>query len=188
MRSSFTIKLGSLAHTTWEEYMKIKKTIAVLIALFILAMAVILDKGVSGLAAFWNAPSFLFILIPLISILVLSDNLSELTRGFWIVNGHTEFTMKEFKSTRNAFDMTIKVVTSLSVLGFLIGFINMNGMLSVEDNQELLRSAQYIDLYSRYYAGFSIALLTIVYGIVLNIFLFAIRSRVNKEIIYRRRQ
>lgn len=159
--------------------MNIKKTIAVMILILILVMSVVIGGGLRGILAFWDAPSLLFLLIPLISVLVLSDNLSDFIRGFRIVNGNTEFTIKEFKASKNAYDMTIKVVFILSVLGTMIGLINMGAYNGLE------YSGKELELYIHLYAGASIAVLTILYGSILNIFFYAIRSRIAKEIIYR---
>ncbi len=159
--------------------MKVKKAIAVIIALLILALGVVIDKGFGGLATYWNAPSLLFIMIPLISILVLSDNLNELVIGIGVINGKKEYTMKELHSSKNAYNMIIKVVLSLSILGTLIGIINMSGYGQADWSG--------LELLHLYHAGLSVALLTIVYGIILNIFFYAIKSRINKEIIYRER-
>lgn len=108
--------------------------------------------------------------ILLIAMLTLSDNLSDFLRGFSIVMTDNEFTTKELKASLNAIEASIKLTLTSAVIGLFIGTI---GILTQIDNPSKIGPAA------------AIALLTVLYAFIINLFLYGTKAKIKKELIYR---
>lgn len=149
-----------------------KRIIAICLLVFILMLGVSLDTGISGLIAYWNIPSLLVVGIIVISMLMLSDNISDFFRGFNIVMTDKAYTTKELKASHNAIDTGIKLTYLSGIVGLIIGMI---GLLSRLDDPSAIGPA------------LAVAMLTVLYAALINIILYASRAKIKKELIYRKK-
>ena len=160
--------------------MSLKRLLAVVVMVVTLMLTVIIDKGVAGLLGFWNAPSLVLPLVVVICFLIAADSFGDFVRGFKIANGLGECTMKELKSSKNAYDLAVRLVALCSVLMFFIGGINVLGNpgYALYNNG----SAEAWEIYSVVLAILS---LTLLYGLIGLMVIYSVRAKIIKEIIYR---
>ena len=152
-----------------------KKVIATILLVLMFVMVMVLDRGINGLVSFWNAPSLIFLLVVDGAVLVLSDCVADFMRGLKIAAGNTEFTMKEMKSSYIAYKLLVKVTFISSIVGSLVSFVNMTPFIHLESNDNV----------NYFFAALGIAIITIVYGLIINILVLSVEAKINKEIIYR---
>lgn len=152
-----------------------KKIFAIGLLLITFLMAIAIDAGFNGMITFWNAPSLLFVVLIDIAVLILSDNVSDFLRGISVARGNTEFTLKEMKSSYVAYSLLIKVTFISSILGTMVGLTNMAPFINFTNEDDI----------SYFFVATGVAILTIIYGLIINMFLLALRARINKEMIYR---
>lgn len=162
--------MPSLINNRRERTYSMKRIFGIILLAVILILMILLDQGINGLFTFWNAPSLIIVLVITLSMLMLSDNLSDFTRGFNIVMSSKEYTTKELNSSYNAIDTSIKLIYLSGFIGIMIGCI---GILSQIDDP------------SAYGPALAVALLTVFYSALINIFLYATRAKIKKELIYR---
>lgn len=144
-----------------------KKTLSLFV--FILGLGLLLYMA-GGLSMFINFPSITIIFLLVSSMLIVSDNMEDFLRGFKIMNSNCEFTNKELKSSVNALDFCIRMLSLSGVLCGIISIISLLGALN-----DTARIGEYA----------SLLLLSLLYVSFIIILLLPIKYKLKKEIIYR---
>lgn len=147
-----------------------KRILSIIILFAILLGMILIDSGTNGLVTFINMPSLIIIVVPVFAMLVLSDNLSDFFRGFNIVMTDNSYTTKELNASLNAIETTIKLVSITAVIGFFIGFTQI--------------LAYYYES-SLFGPSMGVAVLTILYALIINLFLYGTKAKIKKALIYR---
>lgn len=145
-----------------------KRILTLVVMVIAMQLAIVIDKGVAGLVAFWNAPSLVIVLVIPISMLILSGTLQDFLVGLKFAVINNSISVKQLKASRNAYDLGIKLVMLSAVFGSMTGFVNL---LSSLDDPSAIGPA------------LAIALLTIYYAVIINMFLYGIRSKIKRELI-----
>lgn len=148
-----------------------KRILSILIMVIFMILAIALDSGIVGLVAFWNFPSLILILVIVFPMLIFSNNMPDYIRAYDIAITNHDYTTKELECSYTALGLAIRLTYLAAVFGFFTGLI---GILS------------HIDDPSAFGPALAIALLTVYYAAIMNIFQYAIQAKVKKELIYRK--
>lgn len=147
-----------------------KRILSIAFMLLFMALTIIIGGGIAGLASFWDAPSMLVVVAIAVPMLIFSDNFPDFIRAFDIAITKHDYTTKEIECSEQAMGLAIRLIFLTGIFGFFTGFINMLGHIS--EPSMIGPSA-------------AIALLTVYYSIIINIFFYAVQAKVKKELIYR---
>lgn len=147
-----------------------KRLLALLVILITLLSILLLGGGYRGLAYFIDIPSLLLIAFILFPTLILSDQLKDYLRGFSFLMVQGEMTTKEIEVSLNAMDLAIKTVYFSGGFGALAGLVMILGSLNDPTS---------------FGPALAVAILTFFYAVIINLFQYAVKSRLKKESIYR---
>jgi ABC-type protease/lipase transport system fused ATPase/permease subunit len=152
--------------------MKAKKSIVRLISIVMLVVMLFwMLASYDKVSSFFDTGTILFITIIPLSMIIFSNQWSDFIRAISIAMGSTEFTTREYKASLNAITLSMNCVLMSGIFGTLAGVI---------------MQLSYMNMYPESAAaGFAIAGLSILYAMMINIVQYAIKSMINKEIIYR---
>lgn len=148
--------------------------IAGIILLFmVLIFAIYIGGGDQGIGAFIDVPSLLFVTLIPFGMLLLAGLIPDYFRGIGIGAGKSEYTLKEYKSSAIALGLAIKMFYLSGVIGTVVGVM------------QILR---YLDDISNLGPAASVCLITVFYAMILNAIHYAVKARIDQEIVYRDNQ
>lgn len=126
--------------------------------------------GSTSLRSVIDFPSLVIVILIPCSVLSFADQWPDYLRAISIAMGNTEFTSKEYKASRNALRLSIRLFWMSGIIGTLIGFVlilsNLDSINSVGQSM-------------------AIGSLTLLYSMVFNMLHYGIFAKVEKELIYR---
>ncbi len=131
---------------------------------------IFIGGGDRGFIAFFDVPSFLIVITIPLSMLLFAGQITDYFRAVQMAAGADDFTIKEFKSSSIALSLAIRMFYMSGIIGTVVGIIQI--LIYVEDP-------------SNFGPAISISLLTFFYSIFFNTIHYAIKSRIDKEIVYR---
>jgi len=146
------------------------RIIGIILLFLILAGAIYIGGGPSAITAFIDFPSLLIVVIIILSMLLFTGQLTDYSRAISIGMGKTEYTMKELKSSSIAINLSIKICYLSGIIGTFIGII------------QILR---HLDDPSSVGPAISVSFLTVFYSLFINVIQYAIKAKIDKEIVYR---
>lgn len=142
----------------------------VVVLIAVLIAAIFIGGGEYGLGAFIDFPSVLIVVIIPLSMLMLAGQVTDYLRAIQIAGGRSDFTLKEFKSSSIAIGLTIRMIYMSGVIGTLVGVMQILIYLSDPAN---------------IFPALSVSLLTLFYALFFNSLHYAIKAKIDKEIVYR---
>jgi len=147
-----------------------KRIIGIILLFLIWIGAIFISGGPSGIRAFIDFPSLLIVVIIILSMLMFAGQLSDYSRAIRIGMGETEYTMKELKSSSIAINLAIKICYLSGITGTIIGIMQI--LIYIHDP-------------ANFGPVVSVSLITLFYALFINIIQYAIKAKIDKEIVYR---
>ncbi len=153
----------------------IKKIVAIILIILVFYVTILLgsDFGINALGIFLDVPSFTFLIVPTMCVMVLADSFQDYFRAFkFSIGGNTDYTTKELESTKKAVKLNSVVLIVIGMSGSIVG-----SMLMLNN----------LDDPSRIGPRMAVAMIVLFYaliGVVINII---IGHKVDKELIYRKK-
>lgn len=129
--------------------------------------AIFMSGGIRAITYFIDMPSLLLVGGTTFLILAVSGLLHDFWQGFCIVCGRKEYTQNEIKDSWLAMKVTLLVIPLAGVFAFVVGLVSLMATLEGVD---------YLG------ANLAVAMLTIFYSALLDIFLIPIIVRLRKKL------
>lgn len=145
----------------------VTRGIGIFLLLGVLAYAILMG---SHLSVFMDTASMVIVLFITYAMLMFSGTFTDYIRGIAIAMGKTEYILKEYRASSLAMALSIKLCFMSGFIGSIIGVVQM------------LRTLDDISYIGPFFA---VAVLTVFYALCINLIQYAIKARIDKEIIYR---
>ncbi len=152
---------------------KIKKLTLIILLTIVLVGTMFLSVGgnFNSLLCFVDIPSFIVILLPVVVMLIFTDLMVDYIRAVKFVWSKNEHTINELKASVEAVNLSIKLVSTMGIVGTMIALV------------VIFTKHTPIDEY--FFTYLSVGILTILYALIFNLVQLPIRYALLKEIIYK---
>lgn len=152
-----------------------KKTLLIifLIITIVGTMYISLVGDASSMIVYFDMASLLLIVVPTLVMLIFADLMGDYVRAYKIAWGNVEYTTKELKASKEAMNLSIKLVVIMGIVGIIIGTVS--SLIQINEVHEIYF----------YFAVLSVVLLTGLYAGLINLVQYSVLAKINKEIIYR---
>lgn len=155
------------------ENMKKMLLIIFLIITIVGIMYISVNRGIIGMYVYVDIPSLIIIIIPTIVMLIFADLMGDYVRAYKIAWGDVQYTTKELKASKEAMNLSIKLVMIMGIVGIIIGAVS--SLIQIREVNEI----------HFYFAVVCVVLLTGLYAGLINLVQYSVLAKINKEIIYR---
>lgn len=148
--------------------MKKYRYVIIVLLLFIISMTILAAGG--RVSNYIDPFSIVFVTAITVSLLLFAGGWSDYLRAYKIATGKLDYTTKELKARKIMVDFAIKIIFIAGIVGTIIGSIQI---------------AIRVDSISVAKLQFTVAILTLLYAVIINMIHYALSSLIEKEIVYR---